>query len=171
MIQVFGYGSLVNRKTQSFGGERTTLDGWHRVWVATAARPAAFLSVERFDSTIEGLSFPVPPQDLPDLDQREAQYDRVPHDTGVVYSVPARNQVERPCAILRSYLDVVLQGYLREFGQQGVARFITTTSGWEHGLYDDRAAPIYPRAQPISAKETELFDAFLALVPVVEELE
>ncbi|MEL6690215.1 MAG: gamma-glutamylcyclotransferase family protein [Pseudomonadota bacterium] len=171
MIQVFGYGSLVNRRTQSFGGEKTVLEGWRRVWVATNARPAAFLSVEPAEGSIEGLSFPVPADDLPDLDEREAQYDRIAHANGVVYSVPARNQASRQCPILRSYLDVVLQGYLREFGQPGVARFMTTTSGWENGLYDDRAAPIYPRAQEISPAETELFDAMLGSVPVVEELE
>ena len=171
MTQVFGYGSLVNRRTQNFGGEKAVLEGWRRVWVATSARPAAFLSVEPADSRIEGLSFAVPQQDLPALDEREAQYDRISHGNGVVYSVPGRNQAPRSCPILRSYLDVVLQGYLREFGQPGLARFMTTTFGWENGVFDDRAAPIYPRAQPVSPREKALFDALLGSVPVVEKLE
>ena len=171
MIQVFGYGSLVNRRTQTFGGEKTFLTGWRRVWVATSARPAAFLSVEPAGTSIEGLSFPVPEADLPALDEREAQYDRIAHEHGVVYSVPERNRAPRRAPILRSYLDVVMQGYLREFGQQGLARFMITTQGWDMGLFDDRAGPIYPRAQSMSAEETALFDALLGSVPVVEKLE
>ena len=32
--------------------------------------------------------------------------------------------------ILLSYLDVVVQGYLAEFGEAGVARFFASTDGW-----------------------------------------
>ncbi|MEO1795743.1 MAG: gamma-glutamylcyclotransferase [Pseudomonadota bacterium] len=170
MIEVFGYGSLVNRRTQGFGGAHATLQGWRRVWVTTAARPAAFLSVEPGAGAIEGLSFPVPTDDVRDLDAREAQYDRLPHPGGVVYSVPARNQTEGQAPILRSYLDVVLQGYLAEFGEDGVSRFMATTHSWERGIFDDRAAPIYPRAQALTADETAHFEALLRSVPIVEEL-
>ncbi|MEL7300544.1 MAG: gamma-glutamylcyclotransferase family protein [Pseudomonadota bacterium] len=168
-MEVFGYGSLVNRRTQDFGGTRLTLSGWRRVWVTTAARPAAFLSVEPHDAEIEGLSFAVPEVDLPGLDAREAQYDRLPREGGVVYSVPARNKTEGQAPILRSYLDVVLQGYFIEFGAAGIDRFMATTASWERGILDDRAAPIYPRAQVLTQAETSRFDALLASIPVIEK--
>ncbi|MEL6913747.1 MAG: gamma-glutamylcyclotransferase family protein [Pseudomonadota bacterium] len=169
MIEVFGYGSLVNRRTQDFGGARVTLAGWRRVWVTTSERPAAFLSVEPAEAEIEGLSFPVAPAVLPALDEREAQYDRLPRQGGVVYSVPAANQTPGAAPILRSYLDVVLQGYLAEFGAAGVERFMATTTSWERGILDDRAAPLYPRAQVLTAEETAHFDALVASIPVVEQ--
>ncbi|MEM6478192.1 MAG: gamma-glutamylcyclotransferase [Pseudomonadota bacterium] len=171
MIEVFGYGSLVNRRTQNFGGTPAKLSGWQRIWVTTPVRAAAFLSVKESAGEIDGLFFPVPDDDLPDLDRREAQYERQPLGAGqVIYSVPAANQTTRRCPILRSYLDTVLQGFLHEFGKDGIGRFITTTQGWEAGLLDDRAAPLYPRAQQINAEEQRLFAACLASVPVVEKL-
>ncbi|MEM7659430.1 MAG: hypothetical protein AAF399_25150, partial [Bacteroidota bacterium] len=64
--------------------------------------------------------------------------------------------------ILRSYLDTVVQGYLREFGVDGVARLFATTSGWEAPIRDDRVAPVYARAQPLTGEETALVDRHLA---------
>lgn len=170
MIRVFGYGSLVNRKTQSFGGRPHTLNGWRRVWVATPARKAAFLSVERAETKIDGLVFEVPDADLPQLDQREAQYERVADQDLTVYAVPLGNRVDRPAPILRSYLDTVLQGFLVEFGEDGPTRFMQTTTSWDRGIIDDRADPIYPRMPPISDEERERFDALLNSVPVVRQL-
>ncbi len=63
--------------------------------------------------------------------------------------------------VLLSYIDVVAQGFLREFGPEGVARFFDTTTGWHMPVIDDRAAPRYPRAQP-PAEERPLVDAALA---------
>ena len=63
--------------------------------------------------------------------------------------------------ILLSYLDVVIQGYLRHFGPDGVARFVATTEGWNAPVLNDRAAPLYPRAQRLTAAETGLVDTIL----------
>ncbi|MFN4173258.1 MAG: gamma-glutamylcyclotransferase family protein [Pseudorhodobacter sp.] len=171
----FGYGSLVNRATHDYPAARPArLSGWRRVWVHTQARDLAFLSV-RPDAgcTIAGLVAEVPGQDWTALDAREFAYAR--HSvtalplTGPtlpvqVYAVPeadARAPVPAH-PILLSYLDAVVQGFLREFGAQGVAEFFATTTGWTAPILDDRAAPRYPRAQPLSATERAMVDAALA---------
>ncbi len=66
-----------------------------------------------------------------------------------------------------SYLDVVIQGYLTEFGEEGAARFFETTSGWNAPLLNDRAAPLYPRAQSLTVDETAFIDQALARLGVV----
>ena len=53
-------------------------------------------------------------------------------------------------------------GPLREFGEAGAHRFFETTSGWDIPVRNDRAAPIYPRAQSLTAQETALVDDLLA---------
>ncbi|WP_010137298.1 hypothetical protein [Oceanicola sp. S124] len=55
-----------------------------------------------------------------------------------------------------------MQGYLDEFGEAGVARFFETTDGWGAPIRDDRAAPLYPRAQKLSPAERALVDRWLA---------
>ena len=80
-----------------------------------------------------------------------------------VYSVPADRHGTPTHAhpILLSYLDVVVQGYLREFGRDGVERFFATTSGWDAPILNDRAEPRYPRYQSLSAQETRCVDDHL----------
>jgi hypothetical protein len=60
-----------------------------------------------------------------------------------------------------SYIDVVVQGYLREFGEEGVARFFATTDGWDAPVADDRADPIYLRHQTLTRAERALVDRWL----------
>ncbi|WP_323785658.1 hypothetical protein [Thalassovita sp.] len=63
--------------------------------------------------------------------------------------------------ILLSYLDVVVQGYHQEFGEQGVTRFFQTTDGWDAPILDDRKQPHYPRHQTLARPETRLVDRML----------
>ena len=171
MKRVFGYGSLVNRKTHDFPCVKSSLTGWERVWVSLPGRPFAILSARRAEVTIEGLMLEVPLAGQPDLDSREAEYDCVSLPGGsFVYSIPAANTVGRPTPILRSYLDVVFQGFDAEFGPESLNGFLETTADWDRGIYDDRAAPIYPRAQVLTTDQSARYDAMLASVPVVEEL-
>lgn len=169
----FGYGSLVNRATHGYGqAEPARLNGWRRVWVHTAVRPLAFLSVERdAGAVIEGLIAHVPGGDWAALDAREHGYSRhVAQAVGVggardiqVYAVPV-GQGGAPVAahpILLSYIDVVVQGFLREFGAQGAEGFFATTRGWDAPILNDRAAPQYPRAQVLTQVEREVVDAGL----------
>ena len=170
----FGYGSLVNRATHSYPGAiPARLPGWRRVWVHTAARPVAFLSVEPAPGvTIDGLLAEVPGADWSALDLREAAYLRHPVQVDCagqgraaqVYAVPQDAAVapETRHPVLLSYLDAVVQGFLREWGGDGVERFFATTAGWDAPFLDDRAAPRYPRAQRLGPAETALADAGLA---------
>ena len=169
----FGYGSLVNTATHDFTEtHQATLKGWRRVWQSTTLRDTAFLSVERSPHhEIDGLITSVRADQWADLDAREAAYSKVDvshslataHETSI-YRV--NSNLARPTAtntpILLSYLDVVVQGYLREFGPQGVARFFASTHGWDAPVLNDRESPRYPRRQILTEAETALVDACLA---------
>ncbi|MGH1464284.1 MAG: gamma-glutamylcyclotransferase family protein [Cognatishimia sp.] len=173
----FGYGSLVNRQTHDYpDAKKAQLQGWRRVWRQTTLRPRPFLSIEPCATTIiTGLIAQVPNHDWRALDQREAAYDRqlvtsvrstsaevaAPIST---YCMPAEKYPvpDQPHAILLSYLDVVVQGYLQEFGPSGAEDFFATTSGWHAPIRNDRHAPIYPRHQTLTASETGFVDRHLA---------
>ena len=171
----FGYGSLVNRATHDYPTPQPArLQGWRRVWVHTPARDLAFLSVRPDpDCEIAGLVAEVPGQDWRALDAREFAYARhvvtaKPLEGAAlpaqVYAVPDSAAYPPAIAhpILLSYLDAVVQGFVREFGAAGAAEFFATTDGWQAPILDDRAAPRYPRAQRLSASETRVVDAALA---------
>lgn len=172
----FGYGSLVNRATHGFtDAHPARLTGWRRVWRHTSLRPVAFLTAEPAPGTeIEGLVAHVPGDDWVALDAREHAYDRAPVSGSVTHAVPRPIAVQvyaipegkhgRPDAahpVLLSYVDVVVQGYLREYGEEGVARFFATTAGWEAPILDDRAAPLYARPQKLDRDETALVNDWL----------
>jgi len=178
----FGYGSLVNRRTHGYdNAHRAEVSGWRRAWRATDLRKAAFLTVLPDPATrIDGLIAEVPGGDWAALDKRERAYDKhdaahaVDHPLEValdvrIYAIPDGRHfaptAEHP--VLMSYLDVVVQGYLAEFGEAGVHRFLDTTDGWQTPVLDDRAAPVYPRAQPLSAAERDCVDDILTNHSVV----
>lgn len=173
----FGYGSLVNRATHDYPDIRPArARGWRRRWRHIAGRDHAVLTVVPDAATvIEGLVAAVPGADWRLLDAREAAYDRVDaaahvdHDAPgpgglAIYWIPeAKHPVaEAPRPVLLSYLDVVIQGYLREFGTESAVAFFDTTDGWQGGVRDDRAAPVYPRHQQLSRAELEFVDTELA---------
>lgn len=177
----FGYGSLVNRATHAYTtAHRARVKGWRRAWRYTSFREGPFLTAVPCPlSEIEGLIAQVPGGDWRALDAREVGYRRlqigpelIPEagapSEAQIYAVPATDTVDptEKQPILLSYVDVVFQGYLREFGVEGVARFIATTDGWEAPILDDRTAPLYPRHQPLSADERHLFDASLKALNV-----
>ena len=173
----FGYGSLVNTATHVYDRHHPArLDGWRRVWRHTPYREMAFLTAEPYAGvSIDGLIAAVPGADWMALDQREQGYDRVPVTTGIshdapdagdiaVYHIPVdkHGPADGPRAILLSYLDVCVQGYLRVFGEDGGRHFFDTTAGWDQTpILNDRAAPRYPRKQVLSAAETDFVDAQL----------
>lgn len=172
----FGYGSLVNRASHAFDGAVSArLTGWRRVWRHTDLRPVAYLTVVPDpEAEIDGLIAPVAESDWPALDLREAAYIRrsaahqvrhtLPHRPEIMlYTIPEGRHAAptRAHPILLSYLDVVVQGYLREFGAEGVARFFDTTQGWDAPVLDERSAPLYPRHQSLSASERAQTDEHL----------
>ena len=77
-----------------------------------------------------------------------------------IYAIPeGRHQAPTPeSPILLSYLDVVIQGYLREFGEAGAVAFFETTDGWETPVRDDRTTPVYPRHKVLTASERGFVD-------------
>jgi hypothetical protein len=175
----FGYGSLVNRETHAFPRiARARVRGWARTWKRTRLRQVAFLTaVEAPGIEIEGLIAAVPGSDWTALDAREYAYDRLPvaeidHEHGPrpldiqIYRTKPEHDTDASEAhpILLSYLDTVIQGYLREFGEAGARRFFDTTHGWEDApVFDDRAEPIYTRATKTTFEERNFVDTELLL--------
>lgn len=171
----FGYGSLVNRLTHGYAPvHRARLRGWRRGWRATAERKVAYLTaVADPGAEIDGLIAPVAPDAWMALDQRECAYRRVDATdhvvqqagaTGIAVYAIAPERMVLPTAdhpVLLSYLDVVVQGYLAEYGPPGVAHFFATTDGWEAPFLDDRTDPRYPRAQRISEDDRAMVDLWL----------
>lgn len=173
----FGYGSLVNAATHVYASTHPAkLTGWRRVWRHTNAAPQAFLSVRPApDTYIDGLIAEVPNADWQALDLREAGYIRSPlptdilnHGAGPVdvhmYQVhlDAGRAAQTAHPILLSYLDVVVQGYLEVFGEEGAQHFFDTTDGWDAPILNDRSAPKYPRSQVLTAPQTAFVDDQLA---------
>lgn len=171
----FGYGSLVNRRTHDYANAQPArLSGWRRAWRASPLRAVCYLTVLPCEhSEIDGLIALVPGADWTALDERERAYARVPltgnvaHQAGVVdlavYAIEPGAHAAPTCEnpVLLSYLDVVVQGYLGVFGRKGVDDFFCTTDGWHAPIKNDRADPIYPRAQVTSAYEKDLVDGWL----------
>ncbi|MDA5093477.1 gamma-glutamylcyclotransferase [Aliiroseovarius sp. KMU-50] len=171
----FGYGSLVNRRTHAYeNAQPARLSGWRRAWRASPLRAVCYLTAVPCDeSEIDGLIASVPGADWEALDHRERAYARVPlngnvsHQAGevdlAVYAIKpgAHADPTRQNPVLMSYLDVVVQGYLDVFGRSGVDHFFETTDGWHAPIKNDRAAPIYPRAQATSDEEKDLVDGWL----------
>jgi hypothetical protein len=175
----FGYGSLVNRATHDFTPvHRCEISGWRRVWQRAPNRPAAFLSVIADPcAAIDGVIAPVPNDDWAALDAREFSYNRIAVTDQVTHAAPdvrdisiyaiSPDQAEPADSdhpILLSYVDAVLQGFLKEFGKEGATRFLRTTDGWGTPIYNDRADPVYPRAQRLTEKERRIVDDLLASV-------
>ena len=163
----FGYGSLVNLKTHDYANPRpATVTGWRRIWRSLAGRNHAILSATPDPTgTLKGIIAEVPGGDWAALDAREVLYLRqsLPCGTAIYEVQHDIIHPDKPHPILRSYLDVVAQGYLTQFGEAGVAHFFATTDNWGPVL-DDRAAPLYPRHQVVGADLTDLVDHHLATV-------
>ncbi|WP_223423433.1 gamma-glutamylcyclotransferase family protein [Tateyamaria pelophila] len=173
----FGYGSLVNRSTHTYPlAQKATLNNWRRTWVRTGLREVVFLSIHPAPGhSIDGLIAAVPGADWAALDAREAAYariaatDHIAHGSDAsdiaAYQVPTEHQQsDGTHFMLLSYLDVVIQGFLTEFGQEGAEAFFATTDNWDLPVRDDRAAPLYARAQTLTRNEQSLVDRLLAQV-------
>ncbi|MDE0523933.1 MAG: gamma-glutamylcyclotransferase [Boseongicola sp.] len=167
---VFGYGSLVNRHTHGYRDARKArISGWRRTWRHLEGRAGALLTViEDRQSRIDGVIAAVPDTEWAALDLREKSYLKA-RAGNVEHTLPRNPEVHiyhapdwmhRPAQsttpIVLSYLDVVVQGYLAEFGEAGVTQFFETTDGWDAPVLNDRDAPIYGRHRPPNAKERRL---------------
>lgn len=137
------------------------------------------------DAAIDGLLVIDLAINLPAIDAREFRYHRrditlaeltfdvgrTERDTGLrldpgtrlhVYEARTEHpETAGPAPILRSYLDAVMQGFLNEFGEGGVHRFVAETDAFHTPIHEDRQQPLYPRAVTLSPGEMALFDAVL----------
>lgn len=184
-IAYFGYGSLVNLgslQTPYISAHRATLKGWKRSWLSrprvdgsfAADDGLAFLSVVAdSNARIDGLLIVDHASSLAALDKREIMYTRTPiaaedlyfHDKPPTSGSQFLYVADEPAAtqqtyILRSYLDVVMQGYLQQFGQDGLQRFFDSTLHFDTPIREDRESPLYPRATNLSNDEKKLFEQF-----------
>ncbi|MEX3009486.1 gamma-glutamylcyclotransferase family protein [Hoeflea sp. TYP-13] len=187
LIAYFGYGSLVNRdtlRTDYVHAQPVRLHGWRRCWrprmhgdPIRSGKPTSLLSARQMaGSVIEGLLVFDRVSNLPCVDEREATYDRVrvpldrlevidgklPDCRVYVYEAQTNSASHDPHhPILQSYLDAVLQGFLNEFGRQGVHDFLDSTDGFERTVHADRHDPIYPRSVTLSLEERTFIDTLL----------
>lgn len=191
LFAYFGYGSLVNRRTLNpdiVGAFPATLKGWRRHWQSRdcdGETGIALLSIHQApDCEIDGLVIVDRMKNLPALDVREARYDRVgltlddfasldspafgAADLESAKDFPLHVYVGRsgpreanPPKLLQSYLDVVLSGFLQEFGEAGLARFLTSTIGFEREIIADRHQPVYARYHEPELEWQERFDRLL----------
>ena len=185
-IAYFGYGSLVNLaslRTPYITAHPASLTGWQRVWLERSrvhgsfapVDNLAFLSVERSEGArIDGMVIEDHASSLPELDRREALYDRQdvepshlhashgdlpPYKRMFLYvAQTGLAETEPPPNILRSYLDVVAQGYLTHFGQAGLERFRVSTRNFHFPILEDRHEPIYPRHVTLTEPERVVID-------------
>ncbi len=185
---IFGYGSLVNAKTRKNDADtvKVELRGWRRAW-----RHIAELDGEQFcgltiepDETknIFGVLIRAEAAHFEEIDERERNYRRfqLKEDICVAEDRPARDLSFNNCChayetleshalgethdvpILQSYLDVVLDGFLDGFGEEGLLNFLTTTDGFDAPILNDRKAPLYPRALKIDLSRLEKFDKLVS---------
>jgi len=163
----FGYGSLVNRLTHDGEAIRQeSVTGWQRLWRRASGRPRSFLTVERAPGvTIRGLSAEVPNGDWTALDLREGSYVRAEaHPGTAIYHLPPGTSVppSREYPVVLSYVDVVVEGFFNEYGEDGVTHFFETTRGWDAPILNDRAEPTYSRHRDVGHDVRGLVDQHLA---------
>lgn len=184
-IAYFGYGSLVNLgslRTPYISAHRVTLQGWKRIWLSRPKEADSFASLEGLaflsvtaapNAKIDGMLITDHTSSLVSLDERESLYSRVRlksddlqhHDepvntNGEFLYVADEHPAHKKAKILRSYLDVVMQGYHQHFGVEGIERFFATTLNFELDILEDRDNPLYPRATSLNDEEVKLFSKF-----------
>ena len=190
LMAYFGYGSLVNLnslRTRYIAAYPVRLRGWRRHWQSRPSGDdtalglrAALLSVHRhgdLNSHIDGMLIIDRLENLPDLDAREAHYQRIAlgddltghdHIPGLPDVAPqnrfvyvALDNPQDRSPLLQSYLDVVLSGFYSMRGEEGVRDFIASTIGFERSIIADRQEPHYPRAVTVDEDLANWFDDLL----------
>lgn len=179
VVAYFGYGSLVNRathRTEIVDAVPARLKGWRRRWQPNEkGSDRALLSVRRdAGATTDGLLVIDRAENLPAIELREQGYRRVTltaNDLEISGATSFEGPIHvyegleegpsAPLHIFQSYLDAVLQGFLHEYGEAEVRRFVYETEGFDAAVLTDREGPLYPRAVVLSAAERTLFDALL----------
>ena len=181
-VAFFGYGSLVNELTLSkkYDIHSGKIQNWKREWkhcVDTPFGGVCALTASRVeDALIDGVFIKCNDIELRQFDEREIGYDRIEiARSDVIYSngvLPDRLYIytsgpghyrvgDFHYPIWLSYVEVVICGYLRTFGEAGVDRFIQSTGGWSTPIIDDRKNPRYPRFTNVSDEHRRLIETWL----------
>ena len=189
-IRYFGYGSLVNRDTRPSTemAQAATLLGWQRAWAhrvlasETDRGACSSLTIEKLRANskpnqgIQGVLVTMPEAELPLLDEREAGYDRVqlsvsdfeletPTNNDPIYVYVSNSQhnvdADDQHPVLQSYVDCVMAGFLKQYGESGLQAFVQSTRGWQLPIANDRLNPRYPRAVVVDDGQCENFDALV----------
>lgn len=180
----FGYGSLVNAATVSADTvlHSASIRGWRRAWrhsgTAKWGKRCTLTVIPDPASQIMGVILVQNADTLGSLNQREGDYDRVVlpvKNVNWIEAAPEQNleisiyvgrerhrrsgDHEHP--VFLSYLDTVLQGYRRRYGDDGIQHFLETTLDWHVPIIDDRSAPRYPRHTGLSPQERSAIDRHL----------
>jgi len=189
-ITYFGYGSLVNVDTIPAEAEVMPgkLSGWLREWRVCGhgsdGQGRCALTVrQETGAEIWGMMVREPKTRLADLEVREQRYEKV-EAVGVAFRCEARNQKgpddlflfkaapehkrwgSESYPILQSYLDCVLAGYFRTWGEKGIDHFLETTDGWHVPVLKDRQRPHYPRRVTLEPELAVLVDGKLREIGV-----
>lgn len=184
-IAYFGYGSLVNLeslRTPYISAHRAKIKGWKRIWLTRPYEPDSFAASEGLaflsvtpapDSEIDGMIITDHATSLAALDKRESLYTRVNIDNTDItlcddeintadkfLYVADEHPADKNSQILRSYLDVVMQGYHFHFGLTGLEHFFATTLNFDLDIHEDRKDPLYPRATRLTPEEEKIFARF-----------
>lgn len=178
---IFGYGSLINRASvrhtlvDAAVGEIVPgrIEGWRRSWsnrvvargrTGLGARPEA-------GARINGVAIELLHPDFAALDLREAGYLRIRVEGQTLvdgelwlYTKPDGVMATPEFPVALSYLECVLHGCLA-LGRDFAAEFLGETPGLV-ALWNDRAAPVYPRRVALTPAETaEIDELLLAHLP------
>jgi glutathione-specific gamma-glutamylcyclotransferase len=178
-VAYFGYGSLVNELTWTRKYEMITAEihNWIREWKHCVDTPwgrVCALTVSReAKSAVQGAFILCDLAELKEVDEREIGYERVELSRDDVVSPaltlpdrlfvyrstpPAFRSGDAMYPLWMSYIEVVLVGYWRVFGETGIDHFINSTRGWDTPILDDRAQPLYPRFVQLQADDRNFIE-------------
>lgn len=181
--------------TAQISGRSTQSGEEQRLWQAALAAAGgeqgvsiediALLSVHRDPHCeIDGMLIVDRLSALPALDDRERLYDRTVLTAGTVrmtggsdlpdgvdpenlFVYVGQENAGGEICLLQSYLDAVMAGFFHAHGEEGVKRFIATTTGFKRRMVRDRMHPVYPRAVQIDTRQAALFDDLLLEAGVI----
>lgn len=176
MRSVFGYGSLVNSATlpAGVGLQRGSITGWVRQWrnprIVSTGTICGLTVARRHGIVLQGAVFQADSELETSLSIREGEDELVREGvtlldsgstlTADLFVTPTSKLVwaNDDCPICVSYLDCILQGFLRLYDRLGVENFLDSSEGWHLPLCHDREEPRYPRAIMLDPSERALID-------------
>lgn len=157
---IFGFGSLVNKnsiQSSILAMKNSKILGYKRRWIepftvqGTVYRALGVVESGPFDF-VHGVTIFVPKTTLQHLYTREASYRRLVVDAvdeygNIDYATTFETREAAPdeARIPISYVATVAEGFVDQYGANGLDKFIDNTDGWEHGIIDDSDDPVYPR--------------------------